>query len=131
MAQNLLLDFRSSSMRSTELIFTEVKKLFFTFNCIPSNKKVKIEWGAFAEEARQWLQLTLSPTLETSYEELKEDLSVAFPGMELKWIIECELDGKFQHYQESGFNFRIRKLDLINKLNLILNYASKVDLTVA
>lgn len=93
-----------------------------------STDRVKLLWNALAGKARQWVQVTLSPIPRTTITELKEGVLTAFPSGEFKWVLEKELCDQLKDQQENGFDSALRKLELIQKLNLTFTEGAKVDL---
>lgn len=67
--------------------------------------------------------MSFSP--QTTYGELKAEFLTAFPGCELWWVLEKELYGKIQEYNELGLDFILCELELIQTLNLPLSDAAR------
>lgn len=100
---------------------------FFPFNDIVNNVTFKLIWGALSGKAKKWIQAKLNPSPHISYSEIKDALMLDFPGYDLKWDLGPELYGKLQDYSETGIDFVLRKLTVINQMKLTLSEEDKVD----
>lgn len=60
--------------------FLRKLETFSPFNAIAGYVKIKCIWSALAGKAKEWIEVTLNPIPNTSYNEIKDALLLAFSG---------------------------------------------------
>lgn len=107
--------------------FGEVEE-YFELNKIPGQNQLRFAWDWLSGKAKSWVKLNLQQGFNATYAQLKEVLELAFPDTHIKWVLETDLHGKLQKKREDSREFVMRKLELMNQLNIGLVMCDKVEL---
>lgn len=61
----------------------------------------------------------------STYANLKETLLLAFLTQNIQWGMDRYLHAAFQEYNRNVFEFIIKKLEMVNKLNIVMSQNKK------